>query len=136
MKVFERPDHPNNPQLAHNPSLVCPRFSPLPPQSGTLMIKHGNQDIRIPNVINQALQRSPLAQSLQCKEIQDLCMADARLRGMTNRGRYFGSRPNHGNMRNDPVGLASHVQHPTQSQLFPKADSFFAGLPNKLGQPK
>lgn len=136
MRVFERPSHPNWPQLADHSAYVTPCMGFLPPQSGALMIKHGMQDIRIPNIMHCVPMRDPLTQSLACKDVTDTSMVECRLRGMVNRGRYFGSRPQVGNQRGDPRGLASSGRHPTDAPLFPKADSFFAGLPNKLGQPR
>ena len=137
MRVLERPDRPNKPELATNPSLVCPTFSPLPPQAGALMIKHGRQDIRIPRMMDTVgMRQDQLAQSLQCKEIGDLTKADTKTFGMLTRGRYFGSRPQVGNQRNDPPGLASTWNHPTHMPLFSKSSNFFAGLPTRLGQPK
>lgn len=137
MRVFDRVDRPNKPELAMNPSLVCPGFSPLPPQAGALMIKHGLQGVRIPRMMETVgMRQDQLSQSLQCKEVGDLTKADTRAFGMITRGRYFGSRPQLGNQRNDPPGLASTWNHPTNTPLFPKASNFFAGLPTRLGQPK
>jgi hypothetical protein len=86
-------------------------------------------------LMQQAMNRSPLAQSLPCKTISSSTQAEYNLHGMTNRGRYFGVRPQTGTQRGDLPGLASQPSvFPTNSPLLRPSSNFFSDQPSMVGR--
>ena len=84
-----------------------------------------------PRLLPGAIQQNPLKKVLSCKpEI------GSRIVGKPSRsGRYEHMYPPTGYARHQPMGLASDPNKPMDLPLMPLASSFYAALPNTLGQP-
>lgn len=84
-------------------------------------------------IMNQALNRSTLAQSLPCKDIGSSVVADYAVRGPVNVGRYFGVRPHIGTQRGDKPGLASQPSvFPTNNPILHPSSSFYSDQPSRI----
>jgi hypothetical protein len=84
-------------------------------------------------LMQQAMNRTSLAQSLSCKTITSATDAEYNLQGMTNRGRYFGVRPQTGTQRGDKPGLASQPSvFPINMPLLRPSSNFFSDQPSRV----
>jgi hypothetical protein len=116
-----------------NGALNIPNFQPLSSSMsiGKVKAEPVEQDFYVASPFDYNLERTRLAQSLQCKDVPDLVIPEIELPGVVNSLHYF-QKPNIGNQRGDPRGLAYDPVYPTHTPLLKPADTFFAYLPSKL----
>ena len=99
---------------------------------GTIDVTPIKQDFYVNTPFNDAMERTTLAQSLQCKEVPDLVIPEMKLGGILNNQRYKGSKPNIGNQRGDRRGLLSDKMFPVNNPLLKQTDSFFRYLKSPM----
>ena len=85
-----------------------------------------------PKILSAALQQNPLHKVLPCKEDFNSRRIGKPVRGRKNENMF----PQTGYARGQPMGLASDPRKPMNGPLMPIPSSFYAALPNPLGQPK
>jgi hypothetical protein len=116
-----------------NVQTIIPRGTFARPQCSNPMVQLGPPQImEPPNLYDEHMIRTQLAQSLPCKSLDNTTRGDMRLGG-TRQVKYFGVYPHQGNQRGDKPGLASFPQHPTNTPLIPKASNFYPNIPIHLG---
>ena len=85
-----------------------------------------------PKALSRALQENSLHKVLPCKEDPFSRRIGKPIHGRKNDGMY----PQTGYARGQRKGLAADPNKPMNGPIMPIASSFYAALPNTLGQPK
>ena len=111
-----------------------PNFQPLSSKVsiGTIDVFPTKQVFYVNTPFNDAMERTVLAQSLQCKEVGDLVAPETKLGGVLNNLRYKGCKPLFGGQRGDPKGLNYDKMYPIDTPLLQQTDSFFSYLKSPI----
>lgn len=136
MKVYNRNFVPTHHRQPFHGSDIVPSF-----KTGDNTIRQnaplaplGKQVVDVARQLHSIPQRDQLTQSKPCKEVNDTKKRLRRGNDISfSKGIRFNAVPKYGHQRNDPHGLAYDPFHPTDTPLMQKADSFFAGMQNPLG---
>lgn len=116
-----------------NGAANIPGFQAISPLAsiGTIDVFPTKQEFYVSSPFDEAMERTTLAQSLQCKGVPDLVIPETKLYGVRN-SLHYNCRPQLGNQRGDPKGLLSDPMFPTNNKLLVPVHSFFNNLKSTL----